>query len=79
MPTGITSLRFAGLMHEGRIVSRLTSGAYGHTLGGAVALAHLPAGIDATGRFEVDCAGTVVAAAVCDKPFYDPTNQRLTS
>ncbi|HZI45293.1 MAG TPA: glycine cleavage T C-terminal barrel domain-containing protein, partial [Ilumatobacter sp.] len=70
---------YESLIHEGRIVSRLTSAAYGHTVGGAVALAYLAADIDAAGRFEVDCAGTVIAAAVSDKPFYDPGNQRLTA
>ena len=44
-----------------------------------MALAYLPADIHADGAFEVDCAGTVVAATVSDKPFYDPGNQRLTA
>lgn len=70
---------YESLIHKGRIVSRLTSAAYGHTVGGAVALAYLAADIDAAGRFEVDCAGTVIAAAVSDKPFYDRGNQRLTA
>ena len=71
---------YESLMHEGRIVSRLTSGAYGHTIGGASrARRTCAADIDVAGRFEVDCAGTLVAATVSDKPFYDPGNQRLTA
>jgi 4-methylaminobutanoate oxidase (formaldehyde-forming) len=60
------------------IVGRMTSGAYGHTLGSACGLgiisAHAP-----RADVEVDCAGQRVPATLSVKPFYDPTGARLRS
>jgi heterotetrameric sarcosine oxidase gamma subunit len=58
------------LFHAGDTVGRLTSAAYGHTLDAAVAPGD---------SFEVDCAGTMLPATVADRPFHDPTNERLRS
>jgi 4-methylaminobutanoate oxidase (formaldehyde-forming) len=71
------------VLRDGRPVGRVTSGAYGHHLGRAIALATLQdpeAFTDdalAAGGFEVDVAGTRVGATVAPRPFYDPENQRL--
>jgi 4-methylaminobutanoate oxidase (formaldehyde-forming) len=71
------------VLREGRVVGRVTSGAYGHHLGRAVALATIEepeAFADeavAAGGFEIDVAGTRVAATLSVKPFYDPGNARL--
>jgi heterotetrameric sarcosine oxidase gamma subunit len=68
---------------DGRIVGRVTSGAYGHHLGRAVAIAVLedPSTLDAdgiaAGGFTVDAAGERVPATVSLRPFYDPENERL--
>ena len=68
---------------DGNIVGRMTSGAYGHTIGaacglGVVANEVLTAG-GGEGHVEVDCAGRLVGATVSTRPFYDPSNARLRS
>jgi 4-methylaminobutanoate oxidase (formaldehyde-forming) len=65
------------LLADGTIVGRLTSGAYGHTLGAACGLGYLRGDVPAGDAFEVDCAGRRVPATVSDTPFYDPQNVRL--
>jgi len=52
----------------------VTSGAYGHTIGGACGLGYIPAQVSAGSNFMVDCAGTLVPATISDVPFYDPEN-----
>ncbi len=67
---------------DGTIVGRTTSGAYGHTLGRAVALGyvHHPAGVDdpyvTAGRWEIEVAGERVRATAHLRPPYDPTGSR---
>ena len=67
------------ILRDSVIVGRMTSGAYGHTIGGACGLGSvvgdLPPGTD----YVVDCAGHRVPAEVSDTPFYDATNTRLRS
>jgi 4-methylaminobutanoate oxidase (formaldehyde-forming) len=71
------------VLQDGRIVGRVTSGAYGHSLGAAVGLAAIggePAAIDeivARGAVEVEIAGRRVPAALRACPFYDPEGRRL--
>jgi 4-methylaminobutanoate oxidase (formaldehyde-forming) len=71
------------VLHEGRVVGRVTSAAYGHTLGAAVGLAALeadPAKVDdvlAAGDVEVEIAGRRWPARVAARPFYDPDGRRL--
>ena len=72
------------LLLAGRPVGRLTSAAYGHTVGAACGIGYLRADLTvgdlpAGDGFELDCAGTAVAATVSDRPFYDPDNLRLRS
>jgi glycine cleavage system aminomethyltransferase T len=67
---------------DGEIVGRVTSAAYGHTLGAAVGLAFLepPTGLAAAltqGPAEVEIAGKVVPATLSDQPFYDSGGGRL--
>jgi glycine cleavage system T protein len=68
---------------DGRRVGWVTSGAYGHTLGGAVALAYVedPDGIDADfvrdGRFEVEIGGDRHPARASLRPRYDPAGARM--
>ena len=65
------------------IVGRVTSGAYGHTLGAAVGLAALdgePAAVDeivAGGAVEVEIAARRYSARLSGRPFYDPDGRRL--
>jgi glycine cleavage system aminomethyltransferase T/glycine/D-amino acid oxidase-like deaminating enzyme len=71
------------VLRDGRVVGRVTSGAYGHTLGAAVGLAALegePAEADevlAAGAVEVEIAGRPWPARVSARPFYDPDGLRL--
>ena len=65
------------------LVGRMTSGAYGHTLGGAVGLGYLnrPEGVTAefvaSGGFEIEIAGRRVKARASLAPMYDPKGTRI--
>ncbi|MEO1308817.1 MAG: FAD-dependent oxidoreductase, partial [Pseudomonadota bacterium] len=70
------------ILRDGQTVGYLTSGAYGHALGGAIGLGYVPcAGETATellaSRFEIDVAGARVAADAALKPMYDPKSARV--
>ena len=71
------------VLHEGRIVGRVTSGAFGHTLGAAVGLASIEGGpavveqIVAAEDVEVEIATERVPARLAERPFYDPEGRRL--
>ncbi|MEX2518194.1 MAG: FAD-dependent oxidoreductase [Paracoccaceae bacterium] len=66
------------ILRDGKIVSHLTSGAYGHTLGGAVGLGYVPAKGESVAEmlgssYEIEVAGRRVAAQASFKPLYDPS------
>ena len=62
----------------GRMVGRTTSGAYGHALGGAVALGYVPSDVLAgAASYEIEIAGRRFAAAASLAPLYDPKNLRI--
>ena len=70
------------VLRDGRIVSTLTSGNYGHALGGAVGLAYLPCEGEAladllASDYAVQVGDRRVAAVATSKPFYDPTGARM--
>ena len=67
------------ILLDGAIVGRMTSGAYGHTIGGACGLGYIGGDVPVGMDFEIDCAGHRVPAEVSDRPFYDPGNERLRS
>jgi glycine cleavage system aminomethyltransferase T/glycine/D-amino acid oxidase-like deaminating enzyme len=68
---------------DGEMVGRTTSGAYGHSLGGAVALGYVSgdqatiAHLVASARFEIEVAGRRVQAKASLAPMYDPKNLRI--
>ncbi|WP_323765605.1 FAD-dependent oxidoreductase [Marinovum sp.] len=70
------------ILRDGQIVGYLSSGAYGHHLGGAIGLGYVPctgeslAGLKAS-RYEIDVAGRRVPAEVSSRPMYDPGNDRM--
>ena len=69
------------VLRDGQIVGYLSSGAYGHHLGGAIGMGYVPcAGETAAqvlaSRYEIDVAGTRVVAEAALKPMYDPTGAR---
>jgi 4-methylaminobutanoate oxidase (formaldehyde-forming) len=67
------------VLRDGRVVGRVTSGAYGHHLGCSVGLASLEDPAPAAGEEPVwvDVAGARVRAELSARPFYDPGNRRL--
>ncbi|MEO0633831.1 MAG: FAD-dependent oxidoreductase [Pseudomonadota bacterium] len=69
------------ILRDGEIVGYLSSGAYGHHLGGAMGLGYVPCpgetAQDVLGsRYEIDVAGTRVAAEASLRPMYDPKGDR---
>jgi 4-methylaminobutanoate oxidase (formaldehyde-forming) len=73
------------MLRDGRPVGDLTSAGYGHTIGASVGLGYVRredgAALDAAwlaaGRFEVDLAGTRLAAKVSLRCPYDPAGLRI--
>jgi glycine cleavage system aminomethyltransferase T len=71
------------ILRDGTIVGYLTSGAYGHHLGGAIGLGYVSCRAGETpdemltGRYEIEVAGDRVDAIASLKPFYDPTSARV--
>jgi len=66
------------ILKGGTAVGRLTSAAFGHTVGYALGLAYLPSGMDLrTNDLEVELIGCRVPAQVLEKPPYDPAGRRL--
>jgi len=62
---------------DGKRVGRLTSGAYGHTLGRAVGIAVIDPQVGLDSVFTVRCKGTDYPLTVSPKPFHDPGNLRM--
>jgi len=70
------------ILRDGQGVGFLTSGAYGHTVGGAVGMGYVPCAGESVEQllastFEIDVAGRRVAAEASLKPFYDPRSDRV--
>ena len=71
------------IWRDGTLVGRVTSGAYGHTLGRAVGLGWVthPDGVDdhflASGRWHIEIACTRVPARLSFTPPYDPRSLRI--
>jgi len=69
------------IVRDGEIVSYLTSGNYGHFLGGAVGLGYVPSAGEAAAdvlasSYEIEIAGVRVAAEASLTPLYDPRSER---
>ncbi len=73
------------ILRDGRVVGSVTSAAFGHTLGRAVAMGYVrdPGGVDAAyvagGRFELDVAGDRIPARAGLAAPYDPHALRVKS
>ncbi|WP_197082876.1 GcvT family protein [Pseudorhodobacter ferrugineus] len=70
------------IVRDGRIVGPITSGNYGHHLGGAIGLGYVPcAGESAeqvlASRYEIEVAGKRFAAEASLAPMYDPKSERV--
>jgi len=71
------------IWRDGELVGHVTSGAYGHTLGGCIGLGYVhlrdsenPAAVT-SGDYEIEVAGDRVAADASLRPMYDPDNARI--
>jgi 4-methylaminobutanoate oxidase (formaldehyde-forming) len=63
---------------DGRVVSRVTSGGIGYTVGRSIAFAYLPVDLAFAGtRCEVEVFGERVLAAVAEEPLWDPKGERI--
>jgi 4-methylaminobutanoate oxidase (formaldehyde-forming) len=70
------------IVRDGRIVGTVTSGNYGHALGGAVGLGYVPAAGESAeallgSRYEIEIAGRRVPARASLRPLYDPEAARV--
>ena len=70
------------ILRDGEIVGYVCSGNYGHTLGGAIGMGYVPcegetADSVLASSFEIEVAGTRVAAEASLKPMYDPKSERV--
>jgi 4-methylaminobutanoate oxidase (formaldehyde-forming) len=70
------------ILRDGKIVGTITSGNYGHHLGGAVGLGYVPSegesAADVLGsRYEIEIAGERFPAEASLKPMYDPKAERV--
>ncbi len=71
------------ILRDGKIVGHLTSGNYGHTLGGSVGLGYVEVEEAVTkdyldsAKFEIDVAGDRVAAEASLSAMYDPRAERM--
>jgi 4-methylaminobutanoate oxidase (formaldehyde-forming) len=67
------------IWRDGELVGHVTSGAYGHSLGGCIGLGYVKAdsGDVLEGNYEIEVAGTRYAAEASLRPMYDPDNQRI--
>ena len=70
------------IVRDGRITGYLSSGNYGHHLGGAVGLGYVPcAGETAqdvlASSYEIEVAGRRISATASLRPLYDPKSERV--
>ena len=69
------------ILRDGEVVGYLSSGAYGHTLGGAVGMGYVPCPGESAedvlaSSYEIEVAGVQVACKASLKPLYDPKGAR---
>ena len=70
------------IWRDDKIVGHVTSGMYGHTLGGCIALGYVHYEGDrplTEGEYSLEVAGVRVPTEVSLKPMYDPENLRIRS
>ena len=68
------------IWHDDVLVGHVTSGAYGHTLGGAIGLGYVDSAKvqdPGEGSFSIEVAGERVPAEASSTPMYDPASRRI--
>jgi len=69
------------IVRDGRIVSTITSGNYGHHLGSAIGLGYVPCAGESqaellSAAYEIEIGGMRIPARASLKPIYDPNADR---
>lgn len=69
------------IMRDSEIVGYISSGNYGHKLGGAIGMGYIPCEGESpeellSSKFEIDVSGTICTAKASLKPLYDPLSKR---
>jgi 4-methylaminobutanoate oxidase (formaldehyde-forming) len=69
------------IMRDSEIVGYISSGNYGHKLGGAIGMGYIPCEGESpeellSSKFEIDVSGTICSAKASLKPLYDPLSKR---
>ncbi|MEU7881059.1 GcvT family protein [Microbispora bryophytorum] len=62
---------------DGRPVSRVTSGGFGHRVGRSIAYAYLPVKVEPGERVAIGVNGRRVGATITREPLYDPEGARI--
>lgn len=66
------------VLQNGKVIGRLTSAGYGHTVGTAIALSYLPADLAKPGgKVEIEVLGEMRPATILAEPPYDPSGARM--
>ena len=70
------------IVRDGNIVGYLSSGNYGHHLGGAIGMGYVPCKGESAAdllasSYEIEVAGTRIKADASLKPMYDPASERV--
>jgi 4-methylaminobutanoate oxidase (formaldehyde-forming) len=70
------------ILRDGEIIGYVSSGAYGHHLGGAMGMGYVPCTSQTADQllassYEIDVAGCRVKAEASLKPMYDPISSRV--
>jgi len=70
------------IVRDGKIISIITSGNYGHALGGAIGLGYVPCENETeeeilASSYEIEIAGARFAADISFAPMYDPKSRRI--
>ena len=69
------------IIRDSEIVGYISSGNYGHKLGGAIGMGYIPCEGESpeellSSKFEIDVSGAICAAKASLKPLYDPLSKR---
>ena len=65
------------IWHEGALIGRITSGNYGHALGGAIGMGYVPAALADAESFTIQVGDRMVPACASRRPLYDPGSKRV--
>ena len=65
------------IWHDGALIGRVTSGNYGHALGGAIGMGYVPAALADAESFTIQVGDRMVPACASRRPLYDPGSKRV--